>query len=89
MFTGSAHHNWFAGSVGIIDPDQGLNFPDGLTKVTADVPWPECGNGPVDPVESPRYHASGSYDGLLLALSAQRTGLPGLGQARTASSCST
>ncbi|MCL5098146.1 MAG: hypothetical protein M1608_11595 [Candidatus Omnitrophica bacterium] len=61
MFTGSAHHNWFAGSVGILDPQAGLNFPDGLTKVTADVPWPECGNGPVDPVESPRYHRSGNY----------------------------
>jgi hypothetical protein len=62
MFTGSAHHNWFSGSVGIIDPDRGLNFPDGLSKVTADVAWPECGNGPVDPVESPRYHASGRYE---------------------------
>ena len=61
MMTGSAHHNWFAGSVGIIDPDQGFNFPHGLTKVTADVTWPECGNGPVDPVESPRYHASGNF----------------------------
>ncbi|MBM3891066.1 MAG: hypothetical protein FJ388_18290, partial [Verrucomicrobia bacterium] len=58
MMTGSAHHNWFAGSVGIIDPDKGFNFPHGLTKVTADVIWPECGNGPVDPVESPRYHRS-------------------------------
>ena len=61
MFTGSAHHNWFAGSVGIIDPDGGFNFPAGLTKVTADVGWPESGNGPVDPVESARYHPSGSY----------------------------
>lgn len=61
MFTGSAHHDWFAGSVGIVDPDEGFNFPWGLTKVTADVSWPECGNGPVDPVESPRYHASGTY----------------------------
>jgi hypothetical protein len=61
MFTGSAHHDWFAGSVGIIDPDRGFNFPDGLTKVTADVSWPESGNGPVDPVESPDYHRSGHY----------------------------
>ncbi len=61
MFTGSAHHNWFSGSVGIIDPDRGFNFPDGITKVTADVHWPECGNGPVDPVECPEYHASGVY----------------------------
>jgi hypothetical protein len=61
MFTGSAHHNWFSGAVGIIDPEQGFNFPDGLTKVTAELPWPECGNGPADPIESPRYHASGQY----------------------------
>ena len=63
MFTGSAHHNWFSGSVGIIDPDKGFNFPDGLTKVTADMEWPESGNGPVDPVESFDYHASGKYAG--------------------------
>lgn len=62
MFTGSAHHNWFSGSIGIIDHESGFNFPSGLTKITADVPWPECGNGPVDPVESPRYHASGTYE---------------------------
>jgi hypothetical protein len=61
MFTGSAHHNWFGGSVGIVDPNRGFNFPHGLTKVTADVTWPETGNGPVDPIESARYHASGAY----------------------------
>jgi hypothetical protein len=61
MFTGSAHHDWFSGSVGIITPDAGLNFPLGLAKVTADVPWPECCNGPVDPIESPHYHRSGQY----------------------------
>jgi hypothetical protein len=61
MFTGSAHHNWFSGSVGIIDPGKGFNFPDGLTKVTADVAWPESGNGPIDPIESPAYHRSGHY----------------------------
>ena len=62
MFTGSAHHNWFDGSIGIIDPDKGTNFPSGLTKVTAEHVWPECGNGPVDPVESPDYQAYGKYD---------------------------
>ncbi|MCF7974894.1 MAG: hypothetical protein K9N55_13830 [Phycisphaerae bacterium] len=61
MFTGAAHHNWFSGSIGIIDPRKELNFPNGLTKVTAEVAWPESGNGPVDPVESPRYHRSGTY----------------------------
>lgn len=63
MFCGSAHHNWFSGSVGIIDPVRGFNFPDGLTKVTADVPWPESGDGPVDPMECADYHASGQYEG--------------------------
>jgi len=61
MFTGSAHHNWFAGSVGIITPGKGFNFPNGITKVTADVGWPESGNGPTDPIESPNYHSSGRY----------------------------
>ena len=27
MFTGSAHHNWFSGSVGIIDPRPRLQLP--------------------------------------------------------------
>ncbi|MDR2641891.1 MAG: hypothetical protein LBC74_03780 [Planctomycetaceae bacterium] len=58
MFTGSAHHEWFAGSIGIIDPAKGLNFPDGLTKVTQEVGWPESGNGPVDPKETADYHGS-------------------------------
>ncbi|MEI6500822.1 MAG: hypothetical protein WCP21_07320, partial [Armatimonadota bacterium] len=61
MCTGSAHHNWFSGSVAIIDPYRGLNYPEGLTKVTADTPWPEVGDGPADRVESPNYHASGAY----------------------------
>ncbi len=61
MFTGSAHHDWFSGSIGMIDPAQGFNFPHGLTKVTADVAWPESGNGPIDRPESPNYHSSGAY----------------------------
>ena len=63
MFTGSAHHDWFAGSVGILDPDRGYNFPDGVKKITADVIWPESGNGPIDPVECADYHPSGQYRG--------------------------
>jgi len=62
MFTGLAHHNWFAGSIGIIDPRKGVNYPHGLTKVTFDVAWPECGNGPQERPESPRYHTAGAYD---------------------------
>ncbi|MBN1422691.1 MAG: hypothetical protein JXP34_28200 [Planctomycetes bacterium] len=61
MFTGLAHHDWFAGSIGIIDRRKGYNFPRGLTKVTRDVPWPECGAPPVDPGESDRYHTAGAF----------------------------
>jgi len=61
MFTGVGHHRWFDGSVGIIDPKKGLNFPHGLTKVTQDVLWPETGNHPeIDPVETTNYHKSGN-----------------------------
>jgi hypothetical protein len=62
MFTGVGHHDWFAGSIGIVDPRAGREFPHGLTKVTADVAWPEVGNGPVDPAESAEYLAPGPYD---------------------------
>ena len=62
MFTGLAHHDWFAGSIGIIDPTKGRNFPLGLTKVTADVAWPECGAPPLDPIEAADYHTSGKFD---------------------------
>ncbi|MDR1925335.1 MAG: hypothetical protein LBQ66_13275 [Planctomycetaceae bacterium] len=64
MFIGSAHHNWYSGCIGIIDPSKGFNFPDGLTKVTQELRWPESGNGPVDPVEVSKelYHTAGNYD---------------------------
>ncbi|MFA6543891.1 MAG: hypothetical protein WCS99_05675 [Limisphaerales bacterium] len=62
MFMGVAHHDWFAGSVGILDPNKGRNFPHGLTKVTADVAWPESGPPPLDPVEAADYHTAGKFD---------------------------
>lgn len=61
MFTGCGHHNWFAGCIGIIDPERGFNYPNGMTKVTADLAWPEVGNGPDERPESPDYHRSGNY----------------------------
>ncbi|MCL2117691.1 MAG: hypothetical protein FWH27_04595 [Planctomycetaceae bacterium] len=63
MFVGVGHHDWWSGSVGIIDPYKGGNFPFGLTKVTADKAWPECSQPPLDPVESPNYHSSGVFTG--------------------------
>jgi hypothetical protein len=63
MFSGVGHHDWWSGSIGIIDPDKGLNYPHGLTKVTRDLRWPECSIPPLDPGESEQYHASGNYTG--------------------------
>ena len=65
MFTAVGHHDWFHGSIGLVDPRAGNNFPFGLTRVTFDCPWPEVGNPPQDRAESPRYHASGRYTGYM------------------------
>ncbi len=63
MFSGVGHHDWWSGSIGIIDPDQGRDFPRGLTKVTADRPWPEVTAAPVDPIEAADYHSAGNFTG--------------------------
>jgi hypothetical protein len=63
MFCGVGHHDWWSGALGIVDPHRGSNFPDGLTKITVDLPWPECSRPPTDTPESPRYHAAGAYTG--------------------------
>ena len=41
MFSGVGHHDWWSGSIGIVDPAAGRDYPHGLTKVTADLQWPE------------------------------------------------
>jgi hypothetical protein len=63
MFSGVAHHDWWSGSIGIVDPDEGRDWPHGLTKVTADRPWPEVSPPPQDQPEAADYHASGRFTG--------------------------
>ena len=63
MFSGVGHHDWWSGSLGIIDPDRGRDYPHGLTKVTADLPWAEVGDGPLEQKEVADYHASGRFTG--------------------------
>ncbi len=63
MFSGVGHHDWWSGSIGIIDPDKGRDFPHGLTKVTADLRWPEVSDPPQDTPEADDYHASGRFTG--------------------------
>jgi hypothetical protein len=65
IFTSVGHHDWFHGTIGMVDPRQGSNFPHGLTRVTFDLPWAEVGNSPADRSESPQYHASGKFTGYL------------------------
>ncbi len=63
MFSGVGHHDWWSGSIGIIDPAQGRDYPHGLTKVTADLRWPECSQPPEERIEAADYHPSGRYTG--------------------------
>ncbi len=65
MFTAVGHHDWFHGSIGIVDPNLGANFPRGLTRVTFDLPWAEVGNSPADRPEASDYHSSGRFSGYL------------------------
>ena len=62
MFAGVGHHNVMTGCIGIIDVTRGLEYPNGITKVTADLRWPESGDSRGDnPVTSPDYHAAGKF----------------------------
>jgi len=64
MFNGMGHHDMYRGCIGIIDKAEGINFPRGVKKVTADVPWPEVGDGPVPtPSFADAYHSSGKFGG--------------------------
>jgi hypothetical protein len=63
MFSGVAHHDWWSGSIGIIDPLRGRDFPCGLTKVTVDQRWPEVSLPPVDRPEATDYHSAGRFTG--------------------------
>jgi hypothetical protein len=63
MFSGVGHHDWWSGSIGIVDPGQGRDYPYGLTKVTVDLRWPEVSLPPDDRPEAADYHAAGRHTG--------------------------
>jgi len=62
MFVGVGHHNVMTGCIGIVDVTRGLEYPNGISKVTAELRWPESGDskGP-NPVTSPVYHTAGKF----------------------------
>lgn len=43
MFAGVGHHDVCGGAIGIIDVNEGRDFPNGLYKVTAEAAWTEVG----------------------------------------------
>jgi len=62
LFTGFGHHDVWVGCIGIVDPKEGLNFPNGIWKVTQGMRWPEVGDGPVPTSHlTEQYHPSGKY----------------------------
>ena len=64
MFNGMGHHDMYRGCIGVVDTAAGVDFPHGLWKVTADVPWPEVGDGPVPtPPFVGDYHTAGVFGG--------------------------
>ena len=59
-FVGVGHHNVITGCMGLLDVGRGLQWPDGVQKVTMEIPWPEVGEPEGgSPAASPRHHASG------------------------------
>ena len=62
MFSGFGHHDVWVGCIGVVDPKEGFNFPDGIWKVTQEMPWPEVGDSSVPtPGWTEQYHTSGKY----------------------------
>jgi hypothetical protein len=53
MFTGVGHHDVGGGPIGIVDVQEGRDFPQGLYKVTAETAWTEVG----DPRENNRTYS--------------------------------
>jgi hypothetical protein len=61
MFAAVGHHNVLTGCLGLLDIGRGLQWPNGITKITQELAWPEVGEPEGgSPAASPRYHTSGA-----------------------------
>ena len=57
VFSGLGHHDMYSGSIGVIDVNEGNDYPHGLYKVTQYTPWGETGGG--GKAYCNEYHGSG------------------------------
>ncbi len=55
LFASASHHNLYRAGLGIIDPSEGLNYPDGIYNLTPQVGWAEAGPGPEDAQYNPAF----------------------------------
>jgi len=61
MFVGVGHHDVITGCLGLLDTTRGLQWPDGIFKITREIPWPEVGEpAGGSPMASASYHTSGA-----------------------------
>jgi len=61
LFNAGAHHDFYAGPIGVIDPNEGMNYPDGVYNLAPGVPWAEVGKGPADKAYNETFQEPSCY----------------------------
>jgi hypothetical protein len=61
VFSATGHHDAYAGPLGVVAPDEGLNYPDGVYNLTPHTPWAEVGAGPADKPYNKDFQAPPCY----------------------------
>ncbi|MBE0655907.1 MAG: hypothetical protein IH594_19050, partial [Bacteroidales bacterium] len=61
IFNAVGHHDIFAGPLGVLKQDEGMNYPDGVYNLTPHIPWAEVGKGPADRIYNPDFTAPKCY----------------------------
>lgn len=62
LFNPMGHHNVYEGGLGVIRPEEGLNYPDGVYNLTPHLGWPEVGAGPQDKAYSDEWSVPVSFN---------------------------
>jgi len=61
IFNASCHHDIYAGPLGVIIQEEGMNYPDGLYNLTPPIEWAEVGKGPEDRLYNNEFIAPSCY----------------------------